>query len=121
MELDKQSTNIAYRLGCLFCLLEKAQQDANPGINATIKDRYFGAASATPGAVFPLLMRLSQHHISKSEFGFSIDKKIEEVMKNITEFPKHLNLEEQGMFMLGYYHQRHALYQKNNEVRDSNE
>jgi len=113
MELDKQSKNIAYLLGRLFCMLEKAQQDANPGINATIKDRYFGAASASPGSVFPLLMRLSQHHIAKAEYGFAIDKKIEEIMVDIKEFPPHFNLEEQGMFMLGYYHQRHALYQKN--------
>lgn len=113
MELDKESNNIAYLLGRLFCMLEKAQLEANPGINATIKDRYFGAASATPGAVFPLLMRLSQHHIAKAEYGFSIDKKIEEIMVDIKEFPAHFNLEEQGMFMLGYYHQRHALYQKN--------
>lgn len=112
VSLDTESTDRAYRLGRLFALLEKAQQDANPGINATIKDRYFGSASATPVAVLPILMRLSQHHLSKAEYGFSIDKKIEEVMTGIESFPAHLNLEEQGRFMLGYYHQRHALYQK---------
>lgn len=120
VSLDTKSESKGYRLGRLFALLEKAQQDANPGINATIKDRYFGAASATPGAVFPQLMRLSQHHISKSDFGFISDKRIEEVMEGIDSFPTHLNLDEQGMFMIGYYHQRHALYQKNEEMRDNN-
>jgi len=112
MSLDENSKNTAYRLGRLFAMLEKAQQDATPGLNSTIKDRYFGAASATPGSVFPLLIRLAQHHISKAEYGPSIDRRIEEVMTGIEKFPAHLNLEEQGLFVLGYYHQRQALYQK---------
>lgn len=113
MALDEQSTNAAYRLGRLFALLEKAQQDANPGLNATIKDRYFGAASATPGSVFPILLRLAQHHIAKSEYGRNVDKRIEEVVSEISVFPSHLNLEEQGLFVLGYYHQRQAIFKKN--------
>ena len=114
MELCEHNADVAYRLGRLFALLEKAQQDANPGINATIRDRYFGAASATPRAVFPLLLRLAQHHIAKDEYGFTIDKKIGELMDGITAFPAHLNLEQQGLFVLGYYHQRNALYKKQN-------
>ncbi|AEF93428.1 CRISPR-associated protein, Csd1 family [Desulfotomaculum nigrificans CO-1-SRB] len=114
MSLKEDNLNLPYRLGRLFALLEKVQQDANPGINATIRDRYFGAASATPRAVFPLLLRLSQHHISKAEYGFVTDKKIEEIMIGIDNFPSHLNLEEQGLFVLGYYHQRNALYKKSN-------
>lgn len=113
MALDEQNTNVAYRLGRLFALLEKAQQDANPGLNATIKDRYFGAASATPRSVFPILLRLTQHHIAKAEYGRNMDKRIEEVMSGIDNFPPHLNLEKQGLFVLGYYHQRKALYTKN--------
>ena len=113
MALDKQNTSVAYRLGRLFALLEKAQQDANPGLNATIKDRYFGAASATPRSVFPILLRLTQHHIAKAEYGRNMDKRIEEVMSGIDNFPSHLNLEKQGLFVLGYYHQRKALYTKN--------
>ena len=115
MKLDEKNAKISYRLGRLFALLEKAQQDANPGINATIRDRYFGAASASPGSVFPLLLRLAQHHISKAEYGWSMDKKIEEVMNGITQFPSHLNLEDQGLFVLGYYHQRASLYEKKNK------
>lgn len=112
MALNEQNSNVAYRLGRLFALLEKAQEDANPGLNATIKDRYFGAASASPGSVFPILLRLAQHHITKAEYGRITDKRIEEVMSGIDSFPSHLNLEEQGLFVLGYYHQRQSLFKK---------
>lgn len=114
MNLSEKNTEVSYRLGRLFALLEKAQQDANTGINATIRDRYFGAASATPRAVFPLLLRLAQHHIAKAEYGFALDKKVEDIIALIDGFPAHLNLEEQGLFVLGYYHQRNALYKKIN-------
>ena len=76
MALNEQSTNQAYLLGRLFAVLEKAQQDANPGINATIKDRYFTSACATPATVFPVLLRLAQHHISKADYGYISDKRI---------------------------------------------
>ena len=111
MSLDIERREPAYRLGRLFALLEKVQKDAtNP--TTTIRDRYFGAASATPAAVFPQLLRLSQHHISKAEYGGYTDKLIGEVADGINELPKHLSLEEQGLFTLGYYHQRNALYRK---------
>jgi CRISPR-associated protein Csd1 len=113
MALDEQNTSLGYRLGRLFALLEKAQQDANPGLNATIRDRYFGAASATPRSVFPILLRLAQHHIAKTEYGRNMDKRIEEVMSGIDSLPSYLNLEGQGLFVLGYYHQRKALFTKN--------
>lgn len=116
MGLNEQSTNTAYLLGRLFALLEKAQKDAaGTELNATIKDRYFGAASATPKAVFPLLLRLAQHHLAKAESGRYRDKQIEEVLSKINSFPAYLNLEEQGLFVLGYYHQREALYTKKEE------
>jgi len=82
------------------------------GLNATIKDRYFGSASATPRSVFPILLRLTQHHIAKAEHGRNMDNRIGEVMSGIESFPTHLNLEKQGLFVLGYYHQRKALYTK---------
>jgi len=112
VSLNEQSTNTAYLLGRLFAVLEKTQQDANPNINSTIKDRYFTSACATPASVFPILLRLAQHHISKSGFGFLNEKRIGEIMNGMNSFPAHLNLEDQGIFMLGYYHQKHALYQK---------
>lgn len=112
MALNDQNRNAGYLLGRLFALLEKAQEDANPGINSTIRDRYFGAASASPGSVFPILLRLAQHHIAKAEYGRYTDKRIEDVISDINRFPAHLNLEEQGQFVLGYYQQRQALYAK---------
>ncbi|WP_031514027.1 type I-C CRISPR-associated protein Cas8c/Csd1 [Desulfofalx alkaliphila] len=112
VSLNEHSDNTGYLLGRLFAVLEKAQQDANPGINATIKDRYFASACATPGAVFPILLKLAQHHISKSDYGYAIERRIESIMVKITNFPSHLTLEQQGTFILGYYHQRVALFQK---------
>lgn len=112
MTLDKESTNVAYRLGRLFAVLEKAQQDAIPGANTTIKDRYYGSASATPRVVFPQLLRLAQHHIQKAEYGRRSDRMIEEIMCGISEFPAHLSLDDQGLFAIGYYHQRQAFFTK---------
>ena len=99
-------------------MLEKAQEDANPGINATIRDRYFGSASASPGSVFPILLRLVQHHISKAEWGWRTDRQIGAVMSDIDQFPTHLSLDDQGQFALGYYQQRQALYSKTEKKED---
>lgn len=118
MSLDKESKNIAYRLGRLFAALEKAQKDAVPGANTTIKDRYYGSASATPSIVFPQLLRLSQHHIQKAEYGGWTDKLVEEIMIEINKFPAHLNLDDQGLFAIGYYHQRQALYAKSTNSKE---
>ncbi|HHW18971.1 MAG TPA: type I-C CRISPR-associated protein Cas8c/Csd1 [Firmicutes bacterium] len=110
--LNPENKEKGYLLGRLFALLEKAQQDANPEIKSTIKDRYYASASATPGTVFPVLLRLAQHHIAKSEYGGYVDKLIEEVMVHIDSFPPHLSLDQQGLFALGYYQQRAGLYKK---------
>lgn len=112
VSLNPDSTNPGYRLGRLFAALEKAQQDALPGINATIRDRFYGAASATPRGVFPRLLRLAQHHIAKAEHGYASDRRIAEIAEGIDAFPAHLDLDGQAMFALGYYHQRNALYRK---------
>ena len=121
MALDKEITNIAYRLGRLFAVLEKAQRDAIPGANTTIKDRYYGSASATPSIVFPQLLRLSQHHIQKADYAYAADRMIEEIMQGIQRFPAHLNLDEQGLFAIGYYHQRKNFYTKLDKKEDKNE
>lgn len=120
MALNEQSTSVPYHLGRLFACLEKAQTSAlGQGINATIRDRFWGAASATPATVFPRLLSLSQHHISKDEeWGRNNDMKIQEVMDALPEkFPNRLSLEEQGMFALGYYHQRQSLYAKKQTIK----
>ena len=118
MALDKESTNVAYRLGRLFAALEKAQLDAIPGANTTIKDRYYGSASATPRIVFPQLLRSAQHHIQKAEYGRWTDKMIEDIMCGITEFPAHLSLDDQGMFAIGYYHQRQGFFAKSKDEKE---
>lgn len=114
MSLNEQSTQPAYLLGRLFAVLEKVQQEAIGDMNASIKDRYFTSACASPATVFPLLLRLSQHHISKAEFGYASDRRIEEIMNllemNDNPIPAHLSLDEQGIFILGYYHQRAAFF-----------
>ncbi len=123
VSLNTESTNPGYRLGRLFAVLEKAQQDALPGINATIKDRFFGAASATPRSVFPRLLRLAQHHMAKAEYGYASDNRIAEIMEGLPaeSLPAHLDLDGQAMFALGYYHQRNALYRKKETPAESAE
>ncbi len=122
VSLNENSTNTGYRLGRLFSVLEKAQEDANPGLNATIKDRYFGAASTSPGSVFPILVKLSQHHISKAKYGKNRDIDMQRILESVDAFPAHLSLEDQGQFVLGYYHQKQSFYtKKNSEKNNENE
>lgn len=118
MALDKEEKNIGYRLGRLFAILEKIQKDAVPGANSTIKDRYYGSASATPTIVFPHLISLAQHHIQKLDYRISKDIQIGDVLQDIQQFPPHLSLEDQGMFALGYYHQRQDFYKKSEEKEE---
>ena len=87
MSLDTERREVSYLLGRLFAVLEKAQLDALGKINSTIKDRFFSAASATPASVFPRLIRLSQHHIDKAEYGYVSDRRISEIMEHIDMFP----------------------------------
>ena len=120
MSIDPTNTNIGYRLGRLFAVLEKIQSDANPGINATIRDRFYGAASSTPVTVFGNLMRLSNHHLSKLErekSGLSVIRKklIGEIMCPLADFPPHLDLADQGRFAIGYYHQTQDFWTKKTE------
>ena len=114
MALNEQSTIPAYALGRLFAVLEKVQQEAIGNVNASIKDRYFTSACASPASVFPVLLRLSQHHISKAEFGYASDRRIQDILGLLdvetNPIPARLSLDEQGIFVLGYYHQRAAFY-----------
>lgn len=121
--LDPANTNPAYRLGRLFAVLEKIQEEASPGLNATIRDRYYGAASSSPSSVFPMLLKLKNHHVSKlDERGRKMlyraftdhkpDDYIGLVLQNVSEIPNHLALPDQGHFALGYYHQRQAFFSR---------
>ena len=113
--LDLSNANPAYRLGRLFAALEKIQEEASPGLNATIRDRYYGAASSTPVAVFTTLLRLKNAHLKKLSVGraLNFEKLLSEILGTVVEFPKHMPLPDQGRFALGYYHQRQAFFAKN--------
>ena len=114
--LDLENKNPAYRLGRLFAVLEKIQMEASSSrkLNTTIRDRYYGAASATPAIVFPSLLRLKTHHLNKLVPGRKIqmEKLIGEIIDGLEAkpLPNHLQLPEQGLFALGYYHQWQKLF-----------
>lgn len=123
MALNEACNEPAYILGRLFAVLEGVQRDANPDIKATIRDRYFNSACATPATVFPILLKLKNSHIRKLERDNGYKKRKHE--DAITELigkldmtdsgkgmPSRLSLEEQGKFMLGYYHQTQKRYEK---------
>lgn len=114
--LNTQNKDSAYNCGRLFAILEAVQTKALPGINATIKDRFFSSACSTPYLAFPRLLKLSQNHISKLEGGIKVyyEKMIQEVIGNLDDsFPKSLDMEKQGIFILGYYQQRQDFFKKN--------
>lgn len=125
MAVNKETKEISYVLGRLFSVLEDIQQNAIPEINATIKKRYFNSACTTPAAVFPILLKLTNSHIGKFEKPKAIyfKKKLSALMDQIEmpnsgmPFPKRLNLEEQGAFVLGYYQETQAKYVKKQEEK----
>ncbi len=124
MAYNPEEKRIGYRLGCLFAVLEKLQSDANPGLNAGIRDRYYSSASCNPKSVFGTLMRLHAHHLKKLPHqGQRVvaEKRIAEIISDINDFPAHLNLEDQGLFAIGYYHQRQALFTKHSKEPAHNE
>ena len=117
MSLDENSTDVNYVYGRIFSVLEAIQRTANLGLNATIKDKYFTSACATPTKVFPILLKLSVHHLSKLEIGKRIywEKQLTNLMGKLSPSTKNLStltLEEQGMFILGYYHQTQERYKE---------
>lgn len=111
--LDVTRAEPGYATGRLFALLEKIQEDSVDGtLNATIKDRYYSAASATPAVAFPRLLRLSQHHLAKLNPGLKVtrEKQLGEIMAKLVAFAPHFGLQDQGLFAIGYFHQRQDLY-----------
>ena len=113
------STNVPYMLGRLFSVLEAVQSAANPGINTTIRDRYFNSACATPALVFPTLLKLAQKHLQKLPEGRAVhfNRQITELLALVPEdgFPSRLSLPDQGKFEIGYYHQTQKRFAKKNE------
>lgn len=119
MALDTEQPSIGYQLGRLFAVLEKIQEEGNPGINATIRERYYGAACSSPVTVFGTLMRLKNHHLPKIENrgrARHLERLVGEIMGHLDDFPGHLDLHEQGRFAIGYYHQRQDFFTKKEDT-----
>lgn len=118
MSLELENAPQAYRLGCLFAVLERAQSDAIPGANATIVDRYYGTASSVPYSVFPRLIAGFQNHLSKIRkdkpgWAVNLDKRISGILSTLPpSLPKQLTIEQQGQFAVGYYHQKQSFFAK---------
>ncbi|ATE60483.1 type I-C CRISPR-associated protein Cas8c/Csd1 [Thauera sinica] len=128
VSLNKQSTQPGYLLGRLFAVLEYAQRSALGGqVNATIRDRYYGAASATPAAIFPVLLRNTQNHLGKLRKerpgqAVTLEKEIREIVEGLPDrFPRSLKIEDQGRFAIGYYHQSQAHFTKRDAAGDAAE
>ena len=120
--LDRTNTNKGYLLGRLFAAFEKVQQDTHPNLNATITDRFYGAASTNPVTVFTQLMRLNRHQLScYQNNGLKIvrEKEIGEIMNAIDSFPAHLDLNEQSYFAIGYYHEKQSFFDKQSKSENS--
>lgn len=119
MALNEDSKNVYYNLGRLFAVLEHIQQEATPGINATVKDKYFNSAASAPANTFPLLINLAQKHLKKiKEEGIKISfqKQIQGITEKIgEEYPARMTMPQQGSFQLGYYHQTQKRYEKKEE------
>ena len=116
--LDKSNTNQGYLCGRLFAVLDRIQEDANK--NSSIRERYMNAASATPSSVFATILNLSSHHLENlSNEGKKVfyEKLKQEIIDKIPAdgFPAHLDLQDQGRFFVGYYHQRQDFFTKKDE------
>jgi len=120
--LDKNNTNPGYLCGRLFAVLDKIQEDANN--QHTIRERYMNSASATPSAVFATILNLSSHHSEKLNEGRNVffEKLKQEIIEKLDAdgFPAHLDLQDQGRFFVGYYHQRQAFFTKNEKEENDN-
>jgi len=113
--LDENQKSSGYQLGRLFAVLEKIQEEANPGLNTTIRERFYGSACSCPVTVFPNLMRLKNHHLAKMEARGRVvyfEQILGNVVGNLSDFPSHLSLHQQGLFAVGYYHQRQDFFTK---------
>lgn len=126
MGLDKANLDAGYRLGRLLAVLERVQSEAQNNSNKTIVDRYYGSASTRPAVVFPRLLALAQHHLAKLRQPARYQRALGEVIEGLAApMPRTLQLEEQGQFALGYYHQRQDFFTKReattNDQKSQNE
>ena len=124
VSLNPTCDDPAYVLGRLFSVCEAIQSSANPGINATIKDKYFNSAASTPATIFPILGNLAQKHLRKlksSNAGLCVfyEKQLGDISSLLgSAFPARMSLPQQGSFQLGYYHQTQARYQKKEDTEN---
>ena len=126
VSLNEGRTDAPYVLGRLFSVLESIQEAASPGVNATIKNKYYDSASATPSVVFPLVIKLSDRHLEKlgrdgKGLAIHYERMRGELLDRIDAFPKRLTLEEQGDFILGYHHQTQKRYEKKDQDAHQNQ
>lgn len=123
MTLDTTNTDIGYRLGRLFAIVERIQEEAVPGANTTVRDRFFSSATATPGRTFPIILKNAQHGLAKIRkdkpgWAVTLEKQIQKIVGGIEPtqgFPTSMTSEKQGMFILGYYQQRQDFFTKKDE------
>lgn len=122
MSLELENAPLAYRLGCLFAVLEQAQRGALGDVNSSIVDRYYGTASSVPYSVFPRLIAGCQNHLSKVRkdkpgYAVNLDKQLGGVIASLPHsFPKQLTIEQQGQFAVGYYHQKQSFFTNKDSV-----
>lgn len=114
LALDIENNDQAYLCGRLFAMLERIQNNASTSeLNRTIKDSYFSSACAKPADIFPRLMKLAQYHLKKDDYGIIDNKIVGEIMEKLgNEFPQTLSLNDQGKFIIGYYHQYQSFFKK---------
>lgn len=123
MNGSDNTTNIPYALGRLFSVYENIQSAANPGINTTVKDKYFNSASAAPALIFPILDNLAEKHMRKLSYALRVyySKKLGELMQIVGDkYPTQLDLAQQGSFQLGYYFENLRRYEKKTENKEVN-
>jgi len=117
VSLNEKSMIKPYVLGRLFSVLERLQEKANG--TATIQSRYFTSACINPGSVFPTLLRLSVHHSAKLDNPVFFEKLKTDLLGRLDDvipFPTTLKLDDQGRFILGYYHQTHSFFTKKDKT-----
>mgnify|MGYP000892640959 FL=1 len=113
VSLNEENVDPGYRLGRLFAALERTQERAQGNLNASIRERYYGAFSTTPVTVLPLLMKLKNHHLAKLQNrgeAINLEKLLGGIIDGISDVPSRLSLAEQARFAVGYYQQRQAFF-----------
>lgn len=125
VKLNENSSYSPYVLGRIFSVLEASQQEANPNVNATIRDRYFNSAASTPASIFPVLMRLYNAHIKKisnPKHKNHYERQLQELIGKLDEtLPARHSLPQQQAFYMGYYHQNQNRYEKKSGVQKTEE